>query len=207
MRQLFDDFSAHYDDTMLNTLGYRAHLHLRTLADRVLPDLGTGPMNILDLGSGTGLVGDAFKDVVRGGRLDGIDIAPRMIEAAQSRGIYTDLVLGDLEAVLMQDGPSYDLALAADTMIYIGDLAPTFTGIIRRLKPGGFYIFAVERKDGDGWEQTPANRYLHSKSYLRAEAARAELEVVEIMDCVLRNEQKVPVRGYTVALRKPSVMS
>jgi predicted TPR repeat methyltransferase len=56
---LFDDFASHYDDTMLNKLGYQAHLHLRELADRVLPQRERG-WRVLDLGCGTGLVGEAF---------------------------------------------------------------------------------------------------------------------------------------------------
>jgi len=201
MRNLFDGFAPHYDDTMLHGLGYRAHLHLRTLADRVLPP-DTARLRILDLGCGTGLVGDTFKDLTRGGRLDGIDIAPKMIDVARARGFYGELILGDLENVLHTPGPSYDLMLAADTMIYLGDLKPTFAGVAKRLEQGGLYIFAVESKDGEGWEQTPAHRYRHSESYVRAAASEAHLDVVEIMPCVLRYESNVPVAGMTVALRK-----
>ena len=203
MRNLFDNFAPHYDQTMLQGLGYRAHLHLRTLADRVLP-ADAGRLRVLDLGCGTGLVGDAFKDLARGGRLDGIDIAPKMIEATRARGIYDELILGDLEAVLHAGGPAYDLMLAADTMIYLGDLTPTFTGVAKRLAPGGLYIFAVESKDGEGWEQTAAHRFRHSESYVRKVAAAAGLDVVEIMPCVLRYESTVPVAGMTVALKKAS---
>ena len=98
MRNLFDQFAPSYDQAMLQGLGYRAHMHLRTLADRILPP-GTTGLRALDLGCGTGLVGDAFQDVVRGGRLDGIDIAPKMIDAARGRGLYGELILGDLETI------------------------------------------------------------------------------------------------------------
>ena len=202
MIRLFDDFAAHYDETMVNTLSYRAHLHLRDLAQRVLPRL-TPPWRILDLGCGTGLVGEAFKDLTVGGRLDGIDLAPRMIEAARARGIYSDLILGDLETVLANSGPSYELMLAADTMIYLGDLSACFAGVAKRLEPGGFYLFAVESSDGEGWQQTSMNRFRHSEAYLRSEAARAGLEFVELTQCTLRHESNWPVDGFAVALRKP----
>jgi predicted TPR repeat methyltransferase len=202
MRNLFDNFAPHYDATMLEKLGYRAHLHLRELAERVLPRRSP-PWRMLDLGCGTGLVGDAFKDLAPGGRLDGIDIAPRMLDAAKTRGIYDELILGDLENFLAEPGLSYDLILAADTMIYLGDLSTTLLGVARRLELGGFYLFAVESKEGDGWEQTPMNRFRHSESYLRDEAMRAGLTVVEMMDCVLRQEARDPVKGFAVALRKP----
>jgi predicted TPR repeat methyltransferase len=202
MRGLFDDFSSHYDETMLDKLHYRAHVHLRELAERVLPRR-TPPWRVLDLGCGTGLVGEAFRDLAAGGRLDGIDIAPRMVEAARARGIYDDLILGDLETVLHAPGSTYELILAADTMIYIGDLAPTFSGVAKRLEPEGFYIFAVESAAEGDWQQTAANRFRHSVAYLKAEAERAGLAFVDAMECTLRQEASVPVPGLAVALKKP----
>jgi len=202
MRALFDDYSSYYDAAMVEGLGYRGHLHLRTLAERVLPR-PTPPCNILDLGCGTGLVGEAFKDLAKGRRLDGIDLSPRMVEAAGARGIYDDLILGDLETVLQELECSYDLVLAADTMVYFGDLCPTLSGVAERLEPGGFCIFAVEAMAGQGWEQTPANRFRHSEAYLRAESARAGLDFVTIMECWIRRELNDPVAGFAVALQKP----
>jgi predicted TPR repeat methyltransferase len=202
LRGLFDAFSADYDEKMVNTLYYRAHTHLRTLADRVLQGADSG-MRILDLGCGTGLVGDVFKDLATGGRLDGVDLSPRMIEAAGRRGIYDQLILGDIETVLHAFERSYDLILAADTMIYFGDLALTLSGVFKRLRPGGFYLFAVEQSQSPGWEQTQARRFRHSESYLRAAAAVAGLYFVDSMPCVLRRQGNEPVQGLTVALRKP----
>jgi predicted TPR repeat methyltransferase len=201
LRETFDEVSPRFDALMVDKLKYSAHLQLRTLAERVIVPLAP-PHAILDLGCGTGLVGEAFKDVAVGGRLDGIDLAPRMIEAARARGIYDDLILDDLETALAGPGRSYDLILSADTMIYLGDLAPTFSGVANRLQPGGFYIFAVEAKTGEGWEQTPANRFRHSGAYLREEGARAGLACVEMMQSVLRLEADEPVQGLVMALQQ-----
>jgi predicted TPR repeat methyltransferase len=201
LRETFDDISPRFDALMVDKLQYRGHLQLRAMADRVIAQ-PTPPLAILDLGCGTGLVGEAFKDIAAGGRLDGLDLAPRMIEAARARGVYDDFVLGDLETVLAEPGRRYNLILSADTMVYLGDLAPTFAGVMNRLAPGGFYIFAVESKTGEGWEQTPANRFRHSQSYLRAEAARAGLSFIDTMETVLRLEADEPVPGLVAALRK-----
>ncbi|HEX3485833.1 MAG TPA: tetratricopeptide repeat protein [Micropepsaceae bacterium] len=202
LRNLFDEFSSNYDETMIETLGYRAHLHLRALAERVIPKGATG-RRILDLGSGTGLVGDAFKDMAAGGRLDGVDLSPLMIAEAQRRAIYNDLILGDIETFLAAFERSYDLILAADTMIYFGDLGPTLAGVFKRLVPGGFYIFAVEASPGNGWKQTDAKRFCHSENYLRTAAADAALNFVASMACVLRRQKGEPVPGLAVALQKP----
>jgi predicted TPR repeat methyltransferase len=200
MRGLFDGFSHHYDDTMLNKLDYRGHLHVRAMVEKVRPLLKPPPWRILDLGCGTGLVGVAFRDL--GATLDGLDISPRMLEAARARGIYSTLILGDLEAVLADSGPLYDLIVSADTMTYFGDLAPAFTGVDRRLEPGGCYVFASEAKAGEDWEKTKVHRYRHAESYLRAEALRAGLDFMDIFECTLRLEENEPVAGFAVALGK-----
>ena len=70
---------------MVHDLGYRAPQILRSLAEMLMIGLD-GPLDILDLGCGTGLAGEAFKSLAR--RLDGIDLSPLMIERAKGRGIY-----------------------------------------------------------------------------------------------------------------------
>ena len=203
LRQMFDDVATRFDHLMVDELDYRGHLHVRTLADAQLPHL-KAPLRILDLGCGTGLVGNAFKDLAAGGRLDGIDLAPRMIEVARKRGIYDDLILGDLETVLAAPGPPYDLIVSADTMVYLGDLAPTFKGVATRLVADGHYLFACEAKDGTGWEQTDVSRFRHSEAYLREEATRCGLTYFARMDCTLRYEREEPVPGFAIALQKPA---
>jgi len=203
LRDMFDEVATRFDHLMVEGLDYRGHLHLRTLADAKLPRLKP-PLRVLDLGCGTGLVGNAFKDLAAGGRLDGIDLAPRMLEVARKRDIYDDLILGDLETVLAAPGPSYDLIVSADTMVYLGDLAQTFRGVFNRLNPGGFYLFAVESKEGEGWAQTDVSRFRHSEAYLKEEAARSGLVYFARMDCTLRYEREEPVPGFAIALQKPA---
>ena len=109
---------------------------------------------------------------------------------------------GSLETVLAEPGLSYDLILAADTVIYIGDLVQTLAGVEQRLVPGGFCLFSCESKDGEGWERTPAGRFRHSESYLRTQSLRAGLEFVDMMECSLRTERGQPVPGFAVAFKK-----
>jgi predicted TPR repeat methyltransferase len=200
MRRLFDSFAANYDQMMLNTLTYTGHESLRTLADaHVAQKRG---LSILDLGCGTGLVGEAFKDLAEGGRIDGVDLSPLMIAQARKRGIYGEMFEDDLETVLAASGPDYNLILAADTMIYIGALAPVLTGAAHRLKPGGYFLFTVEAKEGEGWDLPSTHRFRHSLAYIKSEAARAGLEFVASSDIKLRNEETTPVDGFAVALKK-----
>ena len=199
VRHLFDQFSHDYDRRMLEELSYRAPRALRGLADMLI---GAGPrsLDILDLGCGTGLAGVAFEDLAR--RLDGVDLSPGMIGRARERGIYDALTVGDVETMLGETGRSYDLMLAADTLVYLGDLGPVFQGARMRLRPGGFFLFTVEKTPGVGYELGPKRRYRHSEVYLRSEAARAHLEVMGLLECSPRDEAKLPVEGFAVALQR-----
>jgi predicted TPR repeat methyltransferase len=194
VRHLFDQFAADYDVRMISQLGYAAPGILRKLAAMVL-----GPregLAILDLGCGTGLSGLAFKDMAR--RLDGIDLSPVMIEKARARRIYDHLAVGDIEA--LPDG-DYDLLLAADTLVYLGDLTQILAAAARSLRPGGVFLFTMERKDGEGFELGPKRRWRHSEHYLREETAKAGFAVAGLLACAPRSEAGKPVEGFAAALR------
>jgi len=158
VRHLFDQFSVDYDVRMLGQLGYGAPQILRSLAALI----GIAGENaILDLGCGTGLSGAAFSDLAR--RLDGIDLSPAMIAKARARGIYDDLWVGDLETASGDRERRYDLLVAADTLVYLGDLANVFAVSARTLRARGNFLFTVERKEGEGYELGPKRRWRHSE--------------------------------------------
>jgi predicted TPR repeat methyltransferase len=198
VRHLFDQFSADYDQRMLSQLSYQAPQILRSLADLVIP--GAEQLAILDLGCGTGLTGSAFEDLAL--QLDGVDLSPKMLEKARALGIYDRLWVDDLVAALVKGGPVYDLLLAADTLVYLGDLEATFAGAVNRLKEGGFFLFTVERHDGEGYALGPKRRWRHAESYLRSLGAAHGLAVAGFLEAAPRTEAGIPVAGYAVALRK-----
>lgn len=198
VRHLFDQFSSDYDARMIGQLGYQAPRVLRALADMLMLGAG-GKLAILDLGCGTGLCGAAFHDMAS--RLDGIDLSPAMIAKARALGIYDELVVADIETGLGALARRYDLMLAADTVVYLGDLAPVLSGAAARLSPDGMVLFTAEAKDGEGFALGPKRRWRHSDAYLREEAAKAGFDIAGLMDCSPRTEAGVPVAGFAVALR------
>ena len=200
VRHLFDQFSASYDARMLTHLRYRAHNILRQLAELVV-DTTRGSFEILDLGCGTGLAGEVFKDIAA--RLVGIDLSPRMIEEARRRGVYDELIVGDLLTILEDKMRAYDLILAADTLVYLGDFGPVLEKAGRRLCPAGVFLFTTEKKSGSSYELGPKRRYRHSEAYIREQAGRAGLEIVGLVDCVPRIEAGTPVAGLAAALQRP----
>jgi predicted TPR repeat methyltransferase len=198
VRYLFDQFSADYDMRMRGQLAYRAPEILRELADFVIP--GASDLVALDLGCGTGLAAEVFAGMTR--EIDGIDLSPAMIERARARRFYRHLEVGDIETSLANGTPHYDLVLAADTLVYLGDLTAAFQGVARCLKPGGLFLFTTETSPDAEFELGPKRRWRHAERYIRHRASLAGFEVAGLLTCSPRNEAGVPVEGFAVALRK-----
>jgi predicted TPR repeat methyltransferase len=198
VRHLFDQFSADYDQRMIGQLAYAAPQILLGLADMVMG--GRERLSILDLGCGTGLAGAVFKPLAS--RLDGIDLSPAMIAKAQARGIYDGLEVADLESALAKADRRYDLILAADTLVYLGDLACVFSRAHARLGPDGFFLFTVEKAQGEGFELGPKRRWRHSEAYLRGLAQATGFAVAGFVAAEPRHEANQPVEGFAVALQR-----
>lgn len=196
VRHLFDQFSADYDARMIGQLAYAGPQILLDLAAMVMP--GREQLAILDLGCGTGLAGAMFQSLAA--RLDGIDLSPAMIEKARARDIYDRLEVADLESALAQPGPGYDLILAADTLVYLGELKTVFDRVRTRLLPDGYFLFTTEAKAGEGFELGPKRRWRHSDAYLRVTAQAAGLSVAGLVAATPRQEANRPVEGFAVAL-------
>jgi predicted TPR repeat methyltransferase len=196
VRHLFDQFSADYDARMRGQLRYRAPEILRKLADLVMS--GARDLTVLDLGCGTGLAAEAFADMASA--IDGVDLSPAMIGKARARRLYRNLAVADIETVLGESNAGYDLILAADTLVYLGDLDATFAGVAQRLRRGGFFLFTVESSAVSDYELGPKRRWRHSEAYLRRSATTAGLDVGGLVACEPRTEANTPVEGFAVAL-------
>ena len=198
VRHLFDQFSADYDQRMIGQLAYAAPQILLGLANMVMP--GRERLSILDLGCGTGLAGMAFKPLAS--CLDGVDLSPAMIAKARARNIYHHLEVADLETALAAHTPAYDLILAADTLVYLGDLKRVFEQAYARLSTDGWFLFTVEKAQGEAFELGPKRRWRHSEAYLRALADETGFAVAGFVAAEPRREANQPVEGFAVALSR-----
>ena len=71
--------------------------------------------------------------------------------------------------------PSFDLIVAADALVYFGDLAPLFAAVGTALTADGLFAFSVETRDGDGFKLEPTMRFAHSRAYVETTAREAGL--------------------------------
>lgn len=192
VRALFDRYADRFDRDLLGKLGYTAPDLLKAAVDRLGASAG---LRVLDLGCGTGLAGVSFRPLA--GFLAGIDLSPRMVDKARERALYDRLSVGDVVAALDEAAEAWDLLVAADVLVYIGDLAPVFQAAATALVPGGRFAATVERAaDGEkGFALGPTRRYAHAEGYVRAMAEAAGLTVRLMESCTPRREKGVGVPG------------
>ena len=200
IREEFDQFAEGFDKT-LQQLGYRAPDLIATAIGKIL-GAAQGNLDVLDAGCGTGLCGPLLRPYAR--RLSGVDLSPAMLERARDRHIYDHLIVAELTAHLGAFAGNYDLVVAADTLVYFGDLQSVLAAAAGALRVGGFLVFTVEKVAVDGPVASgfclqPHGRYCHREDYLRSTLAEVGLRVLDMTPETLRTEGRQPVHGIVVS--------
>jgi predicted TPR repeat methyltransferase len=202
LSDLFDRYAPSFDESLVEKLHYRVPEQIAEAVAAARPGTNAKPIDILDLGCGTGLCGRLLRPLA--GRLCGVDLSAGMIEKARERGVYDQLDVGELMDVMKRSPRSFDLVIAADVFIYVGDLGEVFEAAAACLRPGGLFIFSVEAGGGDRYNLTmKIRRYTHSAPYLRRLAAMCGFEELSFAPVVIRMEKNKIVPGYLPVLRYP----
>ncbi|BCW90580.1 Trans-aconitate 2-methyltransferase [Alphaproteobacteria bacterium SO-S41] len=200
VRHLFDQFAVDYDERMRGNLGYRAPEILRDLGVMVAGKLKKAPT--LDLGCGTGLAAPVFKPFAT--KLTGVDLSPQMIAQAKTGRLYDALEVGDIESWLAETKARFGRVIAADVLVYLGDLAKVFAGVRRVLKPGGFFLFTVERHEGvEDFLLQETRRWAHRRGYVETLAAAEGFDLRGLVECTPRFNKGVAIPGLAGALAVP----
>jgi predicted TPR repeat methyltransferase len=193
---LFDMYAHNFDEHLVKTLAYRTPELLVAELRGAHPPEGS---DIVDLGCGTGLCGPLLHPLAR--RLDGVDLSGLMLAKARELGLYDELAQGDIAGVLSERPQRYDIAVAADVFVYIGDLSAVFSATAAALRPGGLFAFSVEHCEA-GFRLGPKRRYAHSPTYLQGLAAAHGLSIESSRRCAIRKESDEDVGGLLLVLRR-----
>lgn len=196
--ELFDTYADRFDEHLVGHLQYHIPERLFTLAHR---HIGSGKvLDILDLGCGTGLSGQAFYSICR--HLVGVDLSPRMITKARERSIYDELHATELMSVLETGSSRFDLVLSTDVFIYIGDLGEIFLATSRNLRPGGWFCFSVETADsGQDFVLRTSGRYAHADAYIERLASQNGFAILESKATAIRMERGGAIPGRMFVMR------
>jgi predicted TPR repeat methyltransferase len=197
---LFDRYAPTFEKHLVEQLGYQVPQQLLQLILTATPQRN---LDILDLGCGTGLCGQQLRPYAR--RLVGVDLAPAMIKSAAARQIYDQLLTEDLMSALGTQPNCFDLIVAGDVLIYVGDLSRLMPAVAASLRMGGLFAFSIENHDGPGYFLHSEERFAHSMSYIREQAALAHLQEVSSQQTVLRKQAGIEACGWLIVLRKADV--
>ena len=190
--RLFDDYAPRFDKHLTDNLRYRAPAVIAGALSAIAP--GRRFASALDLGCGTGLMGAELRSHTD--RLAGVDLSAAMIAKAREHGFYDRLVVGDALSMLGREPPkTFDLIVAADALVYFGDLAPLFVAVVRVLTSDGLFAFSVETCEGDGFKLEPTMRFAHSRSYVETTAREVGLQPLLIRSASTRREAGADVPG------------
>jgi predicted TPR repeat methyltransferase len=137
-RRLYRDWAETYDSDFVEAQDYAYPERVAAVyADRA--DLDAP---VLDVGAGTGAVGRALA-AAGCGVIDGLDIAPEMLDVARRKGGYRALIEADLTEPLPIDAGAYGGAVSAGTFTH-GHVGPAaLDGVVRAVRRGGLIVIGV----------------------------------------------------------------
>jgi len=196
VEQTFDAFANSFDN-VLGRLKYSGpqlvEEYLATL------DLPASSLDALDLGCGTGLIGEKLKPFAR--LLVGVDLSPVMLERSGARQLYHQLHQSDIADYLQATGDQYDFISCMDTFTYVGRLEQILKLIHQRLKPGGRLLFSTEKLLGTrehSYRLNISGRYSHHPDYLTDVLSKTGFGILRMQDVTIRTESGYPLEGQFI---------
>lgn len=202
---LFDQYAPKFEAALVDRLGYRVPDMLDAMVRVEMARMGIERFpRALDLGCGTGLMGEKLRD--KTGYLEGIDISAAMIAETARKGIYDNLQKAELVAALNARRADADLITAADVFIYCGALQPVLAAMVPAMQPGGLAAFSLEAHDGPEPQFIqPSLRYAHGIEPTRDALIVAGLEILRFEMAVLRLDRGAEIKGMLIVVRKPAI--
>ena len=206
---LFDGYAKKFESNLVGDLNYKTPTIIANFLRPLISSVSLH-FDILDLGCGTGLAGEALIDVAK--TLVGIDLSKEMLKIAAAKNIYTRLTQDEIHHALSQEqSASFDIIVSSDVFVYIGDIKVIFDQVYNVLKVGGFFAYSTEalfpesngkEEDLPDYKLNLNGRYSHSSKYLLGliDAKRFILHTLEITQ--IRLEKGQPVMGYVVIMQK-----
>lgn len=192
--ELFDGYADCFDEHLVRRLNYRGPELLLEAIEKVRLDR---KLDILDLGCGTGLCGALFRPLAAS--LVGVDLSSRMVERSRVRGVYDRLIKAEIVDAIRSSRAQFDVILAADVFIYVGDLEAVFRAAADCLRSAGVFAFTIEFDPAADYAVRSTRRYTHSLDYIRRLAAANLFTELKANRVILRTNPDVD--GYVIVLR------
>ena len=135
---VYEEWAQNYDSDNDHLLGTVSQPQCVKLVAKELEDKNA---EMIDIGCGTGLVGEHLK-AFGFKNFDGIDISEKMLEIAKTRG-YRKLLLGSLNKDLPIYNNAYDVTFCVGVFTHGHVKSDRVSELLRITKPGGLICFTV----------------------------------------------------------------
>ena len=182
---------------MVEQLKYKLPFAINRLATENLQNKSKYK-NVIDLGCGTGLAGHGLREISIA--LTGVDLSKKMIAKAFERELYDSLNVNDICNFLASSNEKYDLFVALDVLIYIGDAADFFAAIKESSSKNAILIFSIELQDLDGYSLLSSGRYAHSHSFIIQNTSKS-FKLLKAENVNLRKEKGCWIKGQIITLQ------
>lgn len=198
VEELFNDYADHYE-RHLALLNCKVSELLFNAVNEIINSTNIDNLNILDLGCGTGLAGKLFRPLAK--KLIGIDLSEKMLSIAKQKNIYNELLQGDINESIKKY-TELDLVIAAEILVYVGNLDKIFMQLTTVLKAGGMFAFTIEKTWSYPYELQKTARFSHTKKYIQELADKYHFKVLLCQNIVLRMHRNEKLEGYLYILKK-----
>ena len=190
VKNLFDDYAERFNDSLVQGLQYMLPFMIKDFIQKA-SSISNYPKTI-DLGCGTGLSGNDLREI--SGHLSGIDISENMISNSNELNIYDNLYTADIVETLNSNQENFDLFVALDVLIYVGDVESIFRAIHKHSNHESMFVFSTEIQEESGYSLLQSSRYSHSDSYIMNQAI-GKFKLVKSENIVLRKEGNNLIHG------------
>lgn len=138
---LYRTWASTYDSDFAIQNDYRSPFEIAKYFDKYSNNNDTP---ILDVGAGTGLVGECLKSSSK--EIDALDISPEMLEIARLKNCYSKIIEADVTKILSINDNHYGAIVSAGTFTH-GHVGPSaFDELLRIAQPGGLFVFTIHNK-------------------------------------------------------------
>lgn len=197
VRNLFDQYADHFDEHLVNVLHYDMP---RAIADLINRHRHDRLLHVLDLGCGTGLCAQYLRQMATS--LTGVDLSQRMLDRAAALGLYDALACAEITRFLSDSDSCYDGIVAADVLVYFGDLGALLIDVRKQLAPGGLFCFSLEywsaAAETQHYQLHASCRYRHSEHYIRSALHVAGFDLVALQHQTGRRENMADVAAMLI---------
>ena len=141
-KKLYAKWAATYESDFVANQGYQHPKVISDLFHSELPQVS----KVIDIGTGTGLVGKHLLELRPNLVIDGIDISPEMLAEAKKKNVYRNLYERDLTKPVFETEAPYDALITIGTFTH-GHLGiEVLDNLFPLVKTDGYFVIAVNEK-------------------------------------------------------------